>query len=79
VTPWLARDPLTRLSTYLGLDESDFRASADRVAASVRDGINADIPPDPASLFADVFATPTPQLREQEAFLADELSREVAQ
>jgi pyruvate dehydrogenase E1 component alpha subunit len=78
VTPWLARDPLTRLSAYLGVSPSDFRAEADRVAAHVRDGINVDISPDPASLFADVFATPTPQLREQAAFLADEISREVA-
>lgn len=82
VTPWLSRDPLTRLSTYLGVSDADlagFRASADRVAAYVRDGINTDVTADPASLFADVFASPTPQLREQAAFLADELSREVAQ
>jgi len=81
VTPWLARDPLTRLSDYLNLPEAElagFRASADRVAAYVRDGINTDVPPDPAALFSDVYATPTPQLRSQSAFLADELSREVA-
>jgi 2-oxoisovalerate dehydrogenase E1 component alpha subunit len=82
VTPWLDRDPLVRLAAFLELPEADladFRAAAERVAASVRDGINTDVTPDPAALFADVFAEPTPQLRAQAALLADELSREVAQ
>jgi 2-oxoisovalerate dehydrogenase E1 component subunit alpha len=81
VTPWLARDPLTRLSAYLQLGEDQlaaFRAEADRVAAYVRDGINTDVEPDPSALFRDVYARPTPQLREQAAMLADELSREAA-
>jgi 2-oxoisovalerate dehydrogenase E1 component alpha subunit len=85
VTPWLARDPIQRLERHLrdrGLvsdsDISAFTAAADRVAADVRDGLNRDVEPDPSSLFADVYATPTPQLRSQSAFLADELSREVA-
>jgi 2-oxoisovalerate dehydrogenase E1 component alpha subunit len=81
VTPWLARDPLTRLSAYLRLSEDQlaaFRAEADRVAAYVRDGINTDVEPDPSALFRDVYARPTPQLREQAAMLADELSREAA-
>ncbi|MFI6075692.1 thiamine pyrophosphate-dependent enzyme [Actinoplanes sp. NPDC051343] len=81
VTPWLARDPLTRLSAYLQLSEDQlaaFRAEADRVAAYVRDGINTDVEPDPSALFRDVYARATPQLREQAAMLADELSREAA-
>jgi pyruvate dehydrogenase E1 component alpha subunit len=81
VTPWLARDPVTRLTQHLRLPEDQlagFRAEADRVAAYVRDGLNRDVEPDPASIFADVYATPTPQLCAQSALLADELSREVA-
>jgi 2-oxoisovalerate dehydrogenase E1 component alpha subunit len=85
VTPWLARDPLSRLSQYLrdrGLlsdaDLDDVRASAERVAAYVRDGLNRDVEPDPDGLFTHIFATRTPQLREQAAFLADELEREAA-
>lgn len=85
VTPWLGRDPLLRLSRHLrdrGLLtdalESKLRAEADRVAAHVRDGLNRDVEADPADLFAHVFATPTPQLREQAAMVADELSREAA-
>lgn len=81
VTPWLARDPLDRLTRYLALPEdrlAAFRAEADRVASSVRDGLNRDVEPDPDGLFTHIFATRTPQLREQAAFLADELEREVA-
>jgi 2-oxoisovalerate dehydrogenase E1 component alpha subunit len=82
VTPWLARDPLTRLTRFLDLPEEQlaaFRADADRVAAHVRDGLNRDVTPDPSALFDQVLATPTPQLLEQSALLADELAREVAQ
>jgi 2-oxoisovalerate dehydrogenase E1 component alpha subunit len=85
VTPWLSRDPIPRVSRYLqdrGLlsdaDLASFAESAERVAAYVRDGINRDVEPDPSQLFDHVFATPTPQLREQAALVADELSREAA-
>ena len=85
VTPWLARDPLVRLERHLRdrglLNDSDLAAFTDeaaRVAAFVRDGINRDVTPDPEGLFRHIFATPTPQLREQAAMLADEISREVA-
>jgi pyruvate dehydrogenase E1 component alpha subunit len=85
VEPWLARDPLVRLERHLRdrglLSDSDlaaFTAEAARVAAYVRDGLNRDVEPDPDGLFAHIFATRTPQLREQAAMLADELSREVA-
>jgi 2-oxoisovalerate dehydrogenase E1 component alpha subunit len=37
-----------------------------------------EVRPDPAELFAHVYAEPTPQLREQAEFLADELAREEA-
>jgi pyruvate dehydrogenase E1 component alpha subunit len=85
VAAWVERDPITRLTTHLrerGLvgDEelAGFTAEAERVAAHLRDGLNRDVEPDPADLFAHVYATPTPQLREQAALIADELSREGA-
>ena len=85
VAAWVERDPITRLRTHLrdrGLlsDErlAGFAAEAERVAAHLRDGLNRDVEPDPADLFAHVYATPTPQLREQAALVADELSREGA-
>jgi 2-oxoisovalerate dehydrogenase E1 component alpha subunit len=86
VAAWVDRDPITRLRTHLldrGLigDEQlrDFAAEAERVATYLRDGLNRDVEPDPADLFAHVYATPTPQLREQAALVADELSREAAE
>ncbi len=85
VTPWLARDPISRLERYLRdrgqltaelLEE--FTVAADRLAERVREGLNRDVEPDPDALFADVFAQRTQQLREQAAMLADELEREAA-
>jgi len=78
VDAWVGRDPITRLSAYLQVDESDFRSRAERVAEHVRDGLNRDVEPDPAQLFAHVYDRPTTQLQEQAAQLADELSREAA-
>jgi 2-oxoisovalerate dehydrogenase E1 component subunit alpha len=85
VTPWLSRDPLSRLERHLrdrGLVDdavvAELKAEADRVAAYLRDGINTDVEPDPDGLFTHIYATRTPQLREQSAMLADEISREVA-
>ncbi|MET0414940.1 MAG: thiamine pyrophosphate-dependent enzyme, partial [Actinoplanes sp.] len=81
VAAWVQRDPITRLRAYLRLDHaqlSAFEAEAERVAAALRDGLNRDIDPDPADLFAHVYSTPTSQLREQAALIADELSREGA-
>jgi len=84
VDAWAARDPLLRLAAYLRArgvlgdeDEARFTAEAGRVADAVRAGLSIDVKPEPARLFADVFSTPTPQLREQAALIADELSREV--
>ncbi|GLY95346.1 pyruvate dehydrogenase (acetyl-transferring) E1 component subunit alpha [Actinoplanes sp. NBRC 103695] len=83
VAAWTDRDPITRLSAYLSnrglLSSSDreaFAEAAERLAEVTRDGINRDVTPDPADLFAHVYASPTPQLREQQALLADELARE---
>ena len=85
VAAWAERDPITRLRTHLlerGLLGEEqlaaFAAEAERVATHLRDGLNRDVEPDPADLFAHVYATPTPQLREQAALVADELSREGA-
>jgi pyruvate dehydrogenase E1 component alpha subunit len=49
---------------------------AEAVAAAMREGLARDDDPEPAELFAHVFAEPTPQLAEQAAVLADELSRD---
>ncbi len=85
VAAWAERDPLLRLETYLstrGLLTDELRASfddeAEKVAKHMRDGLNADVTPNHADLFAYVYAEPTPQLREQAALVADELSRESA-
>ena len=85
VAAWIDRDPITRLSAYLsdrGLLPSERRReideAAERLAQATRDGINRDVTPDPDDLFAHVYATPTPQLREQRALLADELMREAS-
>ncbi len=82
VRAWDARDPLLRLRAYLrsmGVlhddDEAAFAASAESIAAALRTGLNAEVEVDPADLFRFVFAEPTPQLMEQAAMLAEELSR----
>ena len=41
-------------------------------------GLMKDVAPDPGELFEHVYAEPTQQLREQAAFLQDELAREEA-
>ncbi|MBT2534307.1 thiamine pyrophosphate-dependent dehydrogenase E1 component subunit alpha [Arthrobacter sp. ISL-48] len=83
VAEWLAKDPVSRMKTYLtgrGLldDETDFRIAekAEAIATRLRDGLGEDVPVDPQDLFRHVFASPTPQLLEQSAMLADELARE---
>jgi len=80
VAAWQARDPVTRLETYLrdaGLldDDSaeDLRDEADRFAASVRERMNADPASDPAEMFAHVYAAPTAQLIDQRGDLLAEL------
>ncbi|WP_328990477.1 thiamine pyrophosphate-dependent dehydrogenase E1 component subunit alpha [Kribbella sp. NBC_01245] len=83
VTPWLERDPLKRAEAYLtaqGLLDDDAKikaqGNAERIATHLREGLMQEVQPDPADLFAHVYAEPTPQLREQWAFLQDELARE---
>ncbi|WAP53287.1 pyruvate dehydrogenase (acetyl-transferring) E1 component subunit alpha [Arthrobacter sp. ATA002] len=83
VEKWVPRDPLTRMRTYLhGLNlldddaEARFAADAEVIAAYMRDGLNAEVQPDPQELFAHVYARRTPQLEEQAAQLRDELSRQ---
>ena len=83
VAAWTARDPISRLDTYLSargaLTDARRRQiedDADRLAAHTRDGLNTDVTPNSDDLFAHVFATPTPQLIEQRGLLADEMSRE---
>ena len=85
VTPWLDRDPIKRLEAYLRaqglLDErSGERAegAAAQVADELRDGLMPEPEVDPADLFAHLYAEQTQQLREQAAFLRDELAREEA-
>jgi pyruvate dehydrogenase E1 component alpha subunit len=85
VAEWQAKDPVSRMKTYLtdrGLldDEADARiaARAEAVAKQLRDGLSEDVPVDPQELFRHVFSVPTPQLKEQAAMLADELAREAA-
>src|SRR6478735_3854945 len=82
VTPWLDRDPITRLEAYLRaqglLDDAAVAAyaeEAERLAAHTREGLNVDVEPDPEDLFRHVYAVPTPQLAEQAAQVRDELSR----
>jgi 2-oxoisovalerate dehydrogenase E1 component alpha subunit len=85
VQEWLARDPVKRMRTYLtdrGLltDElqSRYEQEAEQVASALREGMNRETTPDPQDLFAHVYSVPTPQLAEQSAMLAEELSREEA-
>ncbi|MEU4391939.1 thiamine pyrophosphate-dependent enzyme [Kribbella sp. NPDC023855] len=85
VAPWLERDPLKRLDAYLTaeglLDDvrrGEAAAAAEKVAEELRVGLMQEPSTDPAELFAHLYTTPTPQLREQAAFLQDELSREEA-
>lgn len=81
VEHWRAADPLDRLEKHLrgaglltdGTAET-VRDEAEAYAAGVRTRMNADAPAaDPLELFAHVFATPTPQLREQRDQLAAEI------
>ena len=46
---------------------------AEALAADIRDRMSIDPVVDPMSLFRNVFATPTPQLLEQEAMVRAEL------
>jgi 2-oxoisovalerate dehydrogenase E1 component alpha subunit len=81
VERWRPRDPLLRLRAHLTTTgaltprlEAEFAAAAEEMAAHVRAGMGGEGVLDPADLFAHVYSAPTPQLREQAAVLAAELS-----
>jgi pyruvate dehydrogenase E1 component alpha subunit len=83
VAEWTAKDPISRMKTYLtnrGLLDEDREAKiaehAEQVARQLRDGLGVEVSVDPQDLFRYVFETTTPQLREQSELLADELSRD---
>ncbi|MBT8159255.1 MULTISPECIES: thiamine pyrophosphate-dependent dehydrogenase E1 component subunit alpha [Arthrobacter] len=85
VAAWMAKDPITRMTAYLGGrglldDEGSARiaAKAEGVATQLREGLGEEVPVDPQNLFRYVFSKPTPQLKEQSALLADELAREAS-
>ncbi|MEE2567940.1 pyruvate dehydrogenase (acetyl-transferring) E1 component subunit alpha [Pseudarthrobacter sp. J64] len=85
VAQWLAKDPVVRMKNYLterGLlvqeAEASIAAKAEDVARQLRDGLNAEAAVDPQDLFKYVYESPTTQLREQSALLADELERDAA-
>ncbi|MDT0165002.1 pyruvate dehydrogenase (acetyl-transferring) E1 component subunit alpha [Actinotalea sp. AC32] len=83
VREWEARDPVSRVRTYLraegALDDDAERAlaeEAEALAAAVRAGLagTTGLPPD--ELFEHVYATPTPQLLAQRDLLRAELAAE---
>ncbi|MBF9068217.1 thiamine pyrophosphate-dependent dehydrogenase E1 component subunit alpha [Streptacidiphilus fuscans] len=83
VSAWQARDPLAMLEAHLrdhGLIDdagvAEATEAAEALAAEMRTQFHADPELDPMSLFAHVYAEPTPQLREQAALLAAELAAE---
>jgi 2-oxoisovalerate dehydrogenase E1 component alpha subunit len=85
VEQWRPRDPLLRLKAHLTATgaltaerEAEFTAAAEEMAAHLRAGMGRESALDPAELFAHVYTTPTPQLREQAEVLAAELSGERA-
>ena len=83
VEAWAAKDPLNRMRHYLRSTgaltddvETAFAGDAEDIAQQLRDGLGSDPTLDPQDLFRHVFTEPTPQLREQAAFLAEEISRD---
>jgi pyruvate dehydrogenase E1 component alpha subunit len=83
VEAWREHDPillLERAMTERGLLDEDgiaaARQDAETMAARLRERMNQDPALDPMDLFADVYAEPTPQLREQQALLRAELEAE---
>ncbi|WP_330289349.1 pyruvate dehydrogenase (acetyl-transferring) E1 component subunit alpha [Streptomyces sp. NBC_00576] len=83
VAAWREHDPIDLLEQELTarglLDEDGIRAArddAEALAADLRARMNQDPVLDPMDLFAQVYAEPTPQLREQRAQLRAELEAE---
>jgi pyruvate dehydrogenase E1 component alpha subunit len=86
VEAWRAHDPIQLLERELtargllgedGIEEA--RVAAERMAAGLRERMNADPVLDPMDLFAHVYAEQTAQLREQAAPLRVELDAEQGQ
>ena len=80
VEAWRAHDPVSMLERELTarglLDDKGIekvREAAERMAAGLRDQMNADPVLDPMDLFSHVYAEQTGQLREQAAMLRVEL------
>jgi len=72
VQAWLARDPVTRLEAHLRMagrltdaEVGALASEAEQLAAALRERMNADTHPDPAGLFAHVYAQPTAPLEQQ--------------
>ncbi|WP_377270302.1 pyruvate dehydrogenase (acetyl-transferring) E1 component subunit alpha [Peterkaempfera sp. SMS 1(5)a] len=85
VAAWREHDPVQLMERHLRdaglLDDAAVRAAADaaeQLAARMREEFHTDPALDPMSLFAHVYAEPTPQLREQADLLAAELRAEAA-
>jgi pyruvate dehydrogenase E1 component alpha subunit len=85
VERWQARDPLTLMERHLReagvIGDADVAAAAgeaEELADRMRMLFHVKPELDPMSLFAHVYAEPTPQLREQAAQLAAELAAEAA-
>nr|WP_040168413.1 pyruvate dehydrogenase (acetyl-transferring) E1 component subunit alpha [Microbacterium gorillae] len=83
VAAWVERDPLLRSRAYLrevgALDdvtEERFTADAERVAAALRDAMNAEVEPDPEDLFRFVYAERPQHLQRQWMGLQDEIRRD---
>ena len=83
VTAWREHDPIDLLERELTarglLDEDGIRAArddAEALAADLRARMNQDPALDPMDLFPQVYAEPTPQLREQRTQLRAELEAE---
>ncbi|MFF3262948.1 pyruvate dehydrogenase (acetyl-transferring) E1 component subunit alpha [Streptomyces sp. NPDC002932] len=83
VEAWRAHDPVRLMERELtargllgddGIEEA--RSAAERMAAALRERMNADPVLDPMDLFAQVYAEQTTQLREQAARLRVELDAE---
>ncbi|WP_103528251.1 MULTISPECIES: pyruvate dehydrogenase (acetyl-transferring) E1 component subunit alpha [Streptomyces] len=83
VAPWREHDPVRVLERELrqrrlltDAEAEEAAADAERMAARLRDRMNAEPLLDPRDLFAHVYAEPTTQLREQDAMLRAELAAE---
>lgn len=82
IDAWVARDPLTRLTTYLRsegvlTDEIEARAfdAAEAIAEGLRDATCHEPTLDPEELFAHVYAERPPTLEHHWQQLSDELAR----